>query len=69
MLSSFCEKLLLKMDNFVQEISKKPPYVRAKVGGWVKSKRSHAHRVGGLVKNVLILSVRTLWVTITFSRV
>ena len=46
MFSSFCEKLLLKMGNNFKEISKTPSYVGTEVGG--------------LIKNVMILSVCNL---------
>ena len=61
MFSSFCEKLLLKMGKSFQNISKKHSCVRTDVNGWVRLMRASAYRVGGLVKNVMILSVCTLW--------
>ena len=60
MFPSRCKKLLPKMDNIFQEISNKPLYAPTEVGGWIKSKPTRAYRVGGLVKNVLIVSVRNL---------
>ena len=63
MFSSFREKLSLKMGNTFHEISTKPLYVRTEVGG-LSQKRTRAYRVGGLVKNMTILSVRTLWLTL-----
>ena len=51
------------MGNIFQEISKRPSYVRTEVCGWVYPKAYSAYRVGGFVKNVMILSVRTLWMT------
>ena len=67
MFSTFCKKLLLKMGNIFYEISKKP-FVRSYRGGWMggwvfNQKRARMYRAGGLVKNVMILSVRTLWMT------
>ena len=45
----FCEKLLLKLGKIFQEMSNKRSYVRTEVGG--------------LVKNAMILSERTVWIT------
>ena len=61
MFSSFCEKLLLKMGKSFQGISRKPSCVHTDVNGWVRLMRASAYRMGGLVKNVMILSVCTLW--------
>ena len=61
MFSSFFEKLLLKMGNTFHEILKKPSHVQRWVGmGLVKSVLARTGWVGGLVKNVMFLSVNTL---------
>ena len=68
MFSSLCEILLLKMGNIFHEISKKPSYVRTFVQRWVDGlvglsyRGNRAYRVGGLVKNVMTLIVRTSWI-------
>ena len=44
----------------------KETFVRSYRGGrvdWFSQKRIRAYRVGGLVGNAIILSVRTLWMT------
>ena len=46
MFSSFYEKLLLKMVNICQEISKKLSYVRTEVGGSVGGVKSVLTRTG-----------------------
>ena len=61
--SLFCQKMLLKMANIIQEIEKKHSYVRTGCVGGLSQKRTHAYMVGGLVKNVMNFSVRTLWMT------
>ena len=63
MFSSLCEKLPPKMGNIFRKYKRN---LRALVQRWVgglSEKRIRAYRVGGLVKNVMILSVRTLWMT------
>ena len=60
-LCSFCENLALKMGIIFQGISRK---LRRLVQGWVSGsnqKRIHTHTVGGLVKNMMTLGVRTIW--------
>ena len=58
-------KIVVRSGQHFSRNIKKPLYVRIGWVGGLNQKRTHAYRVGGLVKNVMILTARTLLVPLT----